>query len=205
MLTIVNYGVGNLGSIYNMLKKAGVSAMISSQPSDILAADKLILPGVGAFDTCALKLQVSGLLPVLNKKVIEEKIPVLGVCVGMQLLTEGSEEGILPGLGWIKGRIVKFNQEFLPRNFKVPHMGWSEVVLRKPSKLFSEMDNDPRFYFVHSYHPQITYIQDVLIEATYGYTFVAGMECENILGVQFHPEKSHRFGMKLLSNFAQHY
>src|SRR5436853_4173961 len=123
MIIIVDYGVGNLASIRNMFKKIGTDAMISSKKEDILAADKLILPGVGAFDTCAAKLQESGLLEVLEEKVIKQKIPVLGVCVGMQLLTEGSEEGKLPGLGWIKGRIIKFKKEKLPASFKIPHMG----------------------------------------------------------------------------------
>src|ERR1700754_2720620 len=131
MLTIVDYGVGNLASIRNMLKKIGVDALISSRKEDILAADKLILPGVGAFDTCAEKLQQSGLLETLHQKVIVGKTPVLGVCVGMQLLTEGSEEGKLPGLGWIRGQIVKFKQDKLPNSYKIPHMGWREVKQHK--------------------------------------------------------------------------
>jgi glutamine amidotransferase len=205
MLTIVDYGVGNLASIRNMLKKIGVEALISSKAEDILAADKLILPGVGAFDTCAEKLQQSGLLETLEQKVIKEKTPVLGVCVGMQLLTEGSEEGKLPGLGWIKGRIVRFNQGKLPSSFKIPHMGWTEVKLNKQSKLFNEMFEEPRFYFVHSYHPVLDNAADALVTADYGYSFVAGMEHNNIMGVQFHPEKSHKFGMKLLENFVKNY
>jgi glutamine amidotransferase len=205
MLTIVDYGVGNLASIRNMLKKIGVDAMISSKKEDIMAADKLILPGVGAFDTCAEKLKESGLLATLEEKVIHQKTPVLGVCVGMQLLTEGSEEGNLPGLGWIKGRIVKFKQEKLPASLKIPHMGWREVKVNKTSRLFKEMFDDPRFYFVHSYHPELTNNSDALVSADYGYTFTAGMEHENVMGVQFHPEKSHKFGMKLLENFVKYY
>jgi glutamine amidotransferase len=205
MLIIIDYGVGNLASIRNMLKKIGVESMISSKREDILAADRLILPGVGAFDTCAEKLQQSGLLETLQQKAIEEKTPVLGVCVGMQLLTEGSEEGKLPGLGWIKGRIVKFNQGKLPASFKIPHMGWREVKLNKQSRLFNEMFEEPRFYFVHSYYPVLDNAADVLVTADYGYSFVAGMEHENIIGVQFHPEKSHKFGMKLLENFVSQY
>jgi glutamine amidotransferase len=205
MLTIVDYGVGNLSSIQNMLKKIGVPSLISADEADLMGADKLILPGVGAFDTCAEKLQQSGLLQVLNKKVLQEKVPVLGVCVGMQLLTEGSEEGVLPGLGWIKGRIIKFKQERLSAGLKIPHMGWSDVLLTKPSKLFDAMPEEPRFYFVHSYHPLLARPEDVLVQATYGYTFTAGMEHQNIAGVQFHPEKSHKFGMKLLANFAKNY
>jgi glutamine amidotransferase len=205
MLVIVDYGVGNLASIRNMLIKIGVEGVISSRAEDILKADKLILPGVGAFDTCAQKLQESGLLETLQQKVIRDKTPVLGVCVGMQLLTQGSEEGKLPGLGWIKGQIVKFKKEKLPPSFKIPHMGWREVKLNKQSKLFNEMFEEPRFYFVHSYHPVLDHPEDALMTADYGYSFVAGMEHDNIMGVQFHPEKSHKFGMKLLDNFVKYY
>ncbi|HEV2352817.1 MAG TPA: imidazole glycerol phosphate synthase subunit HisH [Puia sp.] len=205
MLTIVDYGVGNLASIKNMLKKAGKDALISSDPDAISEADKLILPGVGAFDTCAEKLGQSGLTGILNKKVLEEGTPVLGVCVGMQLLMEGSEEGSLPGLGWIKGRVVRFRQERLPAGWKVPHMGWTDIVVRKPSPLFEGMYAEPRFYFVHSYHPDPANEEDVLVEADYGYRFVAGMEHGNIAGVQFHPEKSHKFGLRLFSNFVSNY
>lgn len=205
MLVIIDYGVGNLSSIKNMLKKVGCDAVISSDEDTIGKADKLILPGVGAFDACAKKLQGSGLINLLNKKVLEDRIPVLGVCVGMQLLTEGSEEGMLPGLGWIKGRVVKFKQQRLPAGLKIPHMGWTDIILNKSSRLFLDMHEEPRFYFVHSYHPQLVNGEDVLVSATHGYTFEAGMERENIIGVQFHPEKSHKFGMKLLENFVKHY
>jgi glutamine amidotransferase len=205
MLTIVDYGVGNLASIKNMLKKVGCDAVISSDENAILDADKLILPGVGAFDTCAEKLQQSGLLDALNKKAIEQKTPVLGVCVGMQLLTEGSEEGLMPGLGWIKGRIIKFRQDDMSADLKIPHMGWAEVTFNKPSRLFENMEENPRFYFVHSYHPKLDNPEDALTMATHGYPFVAGMERDNIIGVQFHPEKSHKFGMKLLYNFVRNY
>lgn len=202
MITIVDYGVGNLASIQNMLKKIGVASLISSKEADVEQATRLILPGVGAFDTCAAKLTSSGLLPVLNKKVLEQKIPVLGICVGMQLLMEGSEEGKLPGLHWIKGKIVKFKKDQLPAHLKVPHMGWTDVTLAKQSYLFTGLEDEARFYFVHSYHPQLADPTDALVYAEYGYRFVAGMERENIFGVQFHPEKSHRFGMQLLRNFA---
>ena len=205
MVTIVDYGVGNLASIKNMLKKTGTDALISSEEGDIRTADKLILPGVGAFDTCVEKLRGSGLLNAINQRVLEERIPVLGVCVGLQLLTEGSEEGVLPGLGWIKGSVIKFRQELLPPGLKVPHMGWTDVTVSKASRLFDNMHEDPRFYFVHSYHAQLPDAADVLVEAEYGYKFTAGVEQGNIMGVQFHPEKSHKFGMRLLSNFVKNY
>jgi glutamine amidotransferase len=205
MIAIVNYRVGNLASIKNMIKKAGCDALITSNISEILAADKLILPGVGHFDNCMKMFNESGLRDVVTKKIIEEKKPVLGICVGCQMLFQKSDEGSSPGLGWIKGEVVKFNSQLMPESLKIPHMGWSEVILNKPSKLFIEMYEEPRFYFVHSYHPVVKYEEDVLLYANYGYHFAAAVEHENILGVQFHPEKSHKFGMKLLKNFVNNY
>lgn len=187
-----------------MLKRVGVDALISSRPEDITAAEKLILPGVGAFDTCAEKLGESGLQDTLNTRVHGDKIPVLGICVGMQLLAEGSDEGKLPGLGWIKGRIVRFRQEQMPADLKIPHMGWSDLNIDKPTRLFEGIA-EPRYYFVHSYHMQPAHAEDTSVSAVYGYPFTAGVEHDNILGVQFHPEKSHKFGMKLLENFVKNY
>lgn len=204
MMIIIDYGVGNLASIQNMLKKIGEEAFISSNPSQISSAKKLILPGVGAFDTCSQQLAESGLIPIIKKKTLEDKTPVLGVCVGMQLLFEGSEEGKLSGLGWIKGTVVKFDELRLNGKLKVPHMGWSDAKLLKPSRLFENI-NDPRFYFVHSYHAQVQDQGDALLSSNYGYDFVSGVERGNILGVQFHPEKSHVFGMRLLENFVKNY
>jgi imidazole glycerol-phosphate synthase subunit HisH len=202
MLTIVNYGVGNLSSMQNMLKKIGVSSIISNKKDEISTAEKLILPGVGAFDTCADRLKESGLIPVLNERVIKDKIPVLGVCVGMQLMLDSSEEGIMPGLGWIKGKIVRFNKDLLSKQLKIPHMGWAEIGLNKKNNLLDGIQGNPRYYFVHSYHASLEHKEDELFFATHGYQFTAGIQYENITGVQFHPEKSHKFGMKLLSNFA---
>lgn len=204
MIAIIDYGVGNLASIHNMLKKIGAAAMITSSEKDISAANKLILPGVGAFDTCASKLQASGLMNIINEKVLANKIPVLGICVGMQLLHENSEEGGLPGLGWIKGSVVRFRKEKLPAGYKVPHMGWTEVSRSKPSPLMQELE-EARFYFVHSFHSQLANKSDELLNAQYGYSFTAAVEHENVMGVQFHPEKSHRFGMKLFENFVKNY
>lgn len=205
MITIINYGVGNLGSIKNMLKKAGVKSRISSTEEEIAEAEKLILPGVGAFDYGMSQLKKAPYFETLNKRVQEDKIPVLGICLGAQLLTEGSEEGELKGLGWIKGRTIKFREEKMNQTLKVPHMGWNEVNTQKESKLFEEMYEEPRFYFVHTYHIECEDDQDVLVRSTYGYDFIAGVENENVVGVQFHPEKSHKFGLKLLTNFANNY
>jgi glutamine amidotransferase len=205
MVTIVDYGVGNLTSVLNMFKRIGVEADIASDPKVIQRASKLLLPGVGAFDTCAKKLFESGLMDLLHKMVLEDHIPVLGVCVGMQLLFENSEEGNLKGLGWIKGKVVKFKDDVYKMGLKVPHMGWADVLPKKNSKLLKEMYPDPRFYFVHSFYAQPANSEDTLLEADYGYTFTAAVQKNNIAGVQFHPEKSHKFGMKLLENFAFHF
>jgi glutamine amidotransferase len=200
-VVIVDYGVGNLESIRNMLKKAGFESKVSSRKEDILQADRLILPGVGAFDACALKLRQSELINVLEEKVFGDKVPILGICVGLQLLMRASEEGRERGLGWIEGDVIRFDAARLPGSVKIPHMGWTEVIEAKPSLLLDEII-DPRFYFVHSYHVLPDDDEDILLTANYGYPFAAAVLKNNIMGVQFHPEKSHKYGMKLLSNFA---
>lgn len=205
MVTIVDYGVGNLSSIQNMFKKIGIEVAITSNSHLIEKAEKIILPGVGAFDTCMTKLNESGLQPVLSKMVLQKKTPILGVCVGLQMLFEKSEEGLLPGLGWIKGTVVRFQRERMDKDLKIPHMGWTEVAKAKPSRLLEGADEEQRFYFVHSFHAHPKNTADILLVANYGYQFTAAVERENIIGVQFHPEKSHRFGMKLLENFAKYY
>ncbi len=205
MITIIDYGVGNLSSIKNMLKRIGVAAEITNNVGAIEKAEKLILPGVGHFNYGMEQLHKSGLVGILNEKVLEKKVPILGICLGVQLLTQSSEEGTASGLGWIAGKTIAFDKTKLQANQKIPHMGWSEVDNYQQSKLFTNMPNEPRFYFVHSYHLALENSADVLVTANYGYPFAAGIEHENILGVQFHPEKSHKFGMKLLENFALYY
>jgi len=204
MIAILDYGTGNLASIKNMLKKAGAEAMITNDKNTISSATKLILPGVGSFDNCAAKLKESGLVEILEELVFTKKIPVLGICVGMQLMTEGSEEGRLPGLGWIKGNCVRFKTP-PGSELKIPHMGWMDVNISRPSKLVEGLDEEPRFYFVHSYHVALADPADELLSADHGYRYTAALEHENLLGVQFHPEKSHKFGMKLFQNFIAAY
>lgn len=204
MITIVDYGVGNLASIQNILKKVGAASKISTSVIDIEQAEKLILPGVGHFDNCATKLQQSNVINALSQKVLENKAPILGICVGMQLLLSGSEEGNNQGLNWIEGKNVKFDETKVG-NLKIPHMGWADVHLQKHSKLFANMYDEPRFYFVHSYHAQINNTEDVLLTAEHGYSFACAVERNNIMGVQFHPEKSHKFGMQLFENFVKNY
>lgn len=197
---IVDYGVGNLGSIRNMFKKAGVPTIASSDHETILNASRLVLPGVGAFDTAVKQIDKLGLRSVLEKKVLDEKVPLLGICLGMQLLMEGSEEGSLPGFGWINGYVRSFRNA-LDSDFKIPHMGWNEVISARDSSLIKDL-NKARFYFVHSFFVDCSRKEDVVLTVKYGIEFPAAIHRENIYGVQFHPEKSHRFGMQLLRNFS---
>jgi imidazole glycerol-phosphate synthase subunit HisH len=201
MITIINYGMGNLGSVLNMFKRIGVSAKISDNIKEIEQAEKLLLPGVGAFDAAMDLINKSGLLPVLNYKATEEKIPTLGICLGMQLLTNGSDEGILEGLKWIDADTKKF--EFADNNMKVPHMGWNFIQPQNSSSLMNELDNNSKFYFVHSYYVQCKNETDVLANTQYGSAFHSIIQNENIYGAQFHPEKSHKYGMQLLTNFSK--
>lgn len=202
MIVIVDCQIGNVGSILNMLRKAGAAAVISSSADDIAAADKLILPGVGAFDNGMAKLRSSGLVPLLREKVMDQGTPILGICLGMQLFTTGSEEGVLPGLGWLAARTVRFRAD-ANRQLKVPHMGWNAVRPRDRDSLFWQLDSEAGFYFVHAYHVICERDCDVLATSHHGYEFVSSVQCGNIFGTQFHPEKSHRYGLQLLTNFAE--
>lgn len=200
MITIIDYGMGNVGSIKNMLKKIGYDAIISSNKIDIDNASKLILPGVGRFDTAMENLNSLDLSELLKQKAADG-IPFLGICLGMQLLANKSDEGMIDGLGLIPGEVKKFN---LQAPFKVPHMGWNEVNYRSDSILFKEFQQfeEARFYFVHSYYFQCTSKETSIGETTFSHTFTSAVQKGNIFGVQFHPEKSHIFGMGLLKNFA---
>ena len=206
MIVIVDYKVGNITSVQNMLKKVGCrDAIISSEPEVIAKATKLILPGVGHFDYGMRQLKASGLIDILNTQVIEKGIPILGICLGAQLLTRGSEEGQIEGLGWIPADTVKFDATKLQTGLKIPHMGWSDVEIKFDIPLLKDLPNDPRFYFVHTYHMQCDYKENEVVTANYGYTFAAGISKGNIMGMQFHPEKSHKFGMQLFKNFLEQY
>jgi imidazole glycerol-phosphate synthase subunit HisH len=202
VITIVNYGVGNLASIKNMLKKAGFESELATDADSIENASKIILPGIGAFDHCMLEFNKSGLRETVTKKVTVDKTPLLGICVGLQMLMESSEEGTEPGLGWIEGKTVKFKKEKLG-DLKIPHMGWTNVQIAKKTFLTEDLGDQPRFYFVHSYYVQPEHYLDKMLTAFYGYEFTAAINRENIYGAQFHPEKSHKYGMKILENFAR--
>lgn len=203
MIVIIDYGLGNLGSIANMLKKLGIKATISSDPAVIETASKLILPGVGAFDNGIRNLSARGLIPLLNAKVLEEKTPVLGLCLGMQLMTQRSDEGVLPGLGWLEAETIRLSFDENQHNLRVPHMGWNRVYPVRPNPLFDQVDGILRFYFAHSYHVVCKDRSDVLATTTYGHELTAAVMKDNIIGVQFHPEKSHKFGLQLFKNFVE--
>jgi len=205
MIVIIDYGMGNLGSIANMLKKIGAAAVASSEAAVIERADELILPGVGAFDNGMKNLARRGLIPLLNAKVLQEKTPILGLCLGMQLFTQRSEEGELPGLGWFDAETVRFRFGKDQQGLKIPHMGWNYIRIQQPSELFAEMPEDLRFYFVHSYHLVCKDERDVLATTFYGYEFPSIVMKDNMIGAQFHPEKSHKFGMRLFRNFVGHF
>lgn len=205
MIAIIDYGLGNLGSIKNMLKKIGYESEITSDHQVIQSAEKLILPGVGAFDQGMKNLEERGLIPLLNQKVLVEKTPVLGICLGMQLVTNKSAEGGLPGLGWVDAETIKFDSTKADKKFPIPHMGWEYVSEKGNSPLLKDMYEEPKFYFVHSYYVKCNNPDEAILTSNYILEFDSGFQKENILGVQFHPEKSHKYGMKLLTNFMTNF
>lgn len=201
MIAIIDYGLGNLASVQNMFRKIGVrDAIITADSEKIALADRILLPGVGAFDAGMSKLEATGLIPLLNKKALEEKVPVLGICLGMQMLTRKSEEGNKMGLGWIDGDTVKFNPD-PSLKLKVPHMGWDYIKVTRKNPLL-EIDKKPRFYFVHSYYVKCNNPYQSIATCDFGGEFTCMVNKDNIFGTQFHPEKSLRFGMDILINFS---
>jgi glutamine amidotransferase len=199
-VVIINYGMGNLGSIENMIRRVGGSPVISASKEIIKQAEKLILPGVGHFGHAVDALKQQELWDAIDLKVKKDKVPVLSICLGAQLIAEHSEEGDMNGFGWIKGQVVKFNPA---EKIKIPHMGWNNVSIKKESRLFENMYECPRFYFVHSYHFSNITEADILTTTNYGNEFVSSIEKDNVFAVQFHPEKSHKYGMKLFENFIR--
>lgn len=200
MIGIVDYGLGNLRSIQNMLRRGGVGSIISSDPAELKQADRLILPGVGHFGYGMDKLRERGLITLLEERALEAKVPVLGICLGVQLLGRGSEEAGVAGLGWLAMDTVAFDQSRMSASERVPHMGWADVT-HSDHPLF-EGQVDPRFYHVHSFHMRCDDHSTVIATAEYGYRFATGVAHDNVMGVQFHPEKSHTFGLRLLKAFA---
>ncbi|MBA2611544.1 MAG: imidazole glycerol phosphate synthase subunit HisH [Bacteroidetes bacterium] len=202
MITIINYGLGNLGSVQNMLKRIGAPCIITSDIKQIEAAEKILLPGVGAFDSAIQKIDELNLRSVLVHKAKIDKVPFLGICLGMQLLTRASEEGVLTGLDLVPAKTVKFKFEE-GSDLKIPHMGWNFVKQNTPSKLTQDFTPEHRFYFVHSYKVVCDDNSNSILKTNYGGDFDAAIQNENVYGTQFHPEKSHKFGMQLLTNFAK--
>lgn len=202
-ITVVDYGMGNLRSISNKFGDMGIKVLVSSDPEDIKKASKLILPGVGHFASGIRNLRDSGLLDILQEKVIVDKIPILGICLGMQLFTDFSEEGGVQGLGWVKARTIRFNFDTKAKGLKIPHMGWNSIAKKKASDLLNGIDGDVLFYFEHSYYIVCDNHEDILSTTDYGCGFVSSIQKGNIYGTQFHPEKSHKGGLQLLKNFVK--
>lgn len=203
MIGVIDYKMINLGSVLNMLKRVGATdVQVVSGPGDLKGIRKIIMPGVGHFDHAVHNLRRFDLWDALRIKVLEEEVPTLGICLGMQLMAESSEEGVEKGLGFIKGKVRKFS--FQDQPLKVPHIGWNEIQLAKASPLF-DSEGEKRFYFVHSYFMDLENEEEALCKTEYGHSFVSGFEKNNCIGVQFHPEKSHRYGMKLFEHFLTRY
>lgn len=201
-IVVIDTGVANVASVMNMLKKIGADPVSSADPDTIASATKLILPGVGSFDACMRGLKERHLDDVIKSRVSFDDVDLLGVCLGMQVLFEGSDEGVEPGLGLLPGRVVQFDRAKLSKNTRIPNMGWRSLDIVRKVPLFEELSNESRFYFVHSYHvPEDC--SSVCATSTHEYTFTAAVCKGNVSGVQFHPEKSHKFGMKLLQNFLR--
>lgn len=201
-IQVIDLGLGNLGSVINMLNRAGAQVERTSDPAAIASAKKVILPGVGAFDAMVQKIDAVGFRAPLMEHARAGK-HLLGICLGMQLLAYGSEEGRRDGLGLVPGRVRRFRFEGEQTQLKVPHMGWNRVTLRHPSPLARGLEMDARFYFVHSYHFDCAEPDDVLFQSYYGIDFASAVQRGNVFGVQFHPEKSHRFGLQLMLNFVE--
>jgi imidazole glycerol-phosphate synthase subunit HisH len=198
-IVIIDYGMGNLRSVRNRFWRLGKETLVSSDKQEIMKANKLVLPGVGHFANGMKNLRESGMIEILKQKVIVEHCPILGICLGMQLLTEFSEEGDVAGLGFIRGRTIRFR--FNNRQHKIPHMGWNTLTLHKESPLFQGVTPEDIYYFVHSYYVVCDDKEDIVTTTTYGITFTSALQRDTIYGTQFHPEKSHDCGNKLLKNF----
>ena len=203
MIGIINYGSGNIQAIAAIYKYLNIDFQIITDPDDLKKAHKLILPGVGAFDATMQQLIDSGIRDELNDLVINKKVPILGICVGLQVMGYGSEEGNLPGLGWIPGRVKKFSLDKIESKPKLPHMGWNTIKDLQNHNLFKGIDNDFGFYFVHSFYFECESRDNILTTSNYGIYFSSAIYSNHIIGTQFHPEKSHGNGVLLFKNFAQ--
>ena len=203
MIHVVDYGLGNVQAFLTLYKRLGIEAIRAKTATDLIGASKIILPGVGAFDHAIELLNQSGMRPTLETLVLQDKLPVLGICVGMQILASGSDEGQLPGLGWVPARVRAFRANEQSASLPLPHMGWNDVQPKAGHSLFAGLEADARFYFLHSYYFECKEPSHVAAVASYGFDFSCAVSAGNVYGVQFHPEKSHHFGTQLLKNFAE--
>jgi glutamine amidotransferase len=203
MITIIDYGLGNIRAFLNVYERLSIPVKVARVPQEVENATKIILPGVGSFDYAMRQLSRSGMREVLEKRVLDNKTPMMGICVGMQMLAHSSEEGTEPGLGWIKGNVCKFDPYLIPFKSRLPHMGWNTIVPKENVNLFNGIENHARFYFLHSYYFECAEKSQVISKTDYGISFASAINKENVFGIQFHPEKSHHNGIRLLDNFAK--
>jgi glutamine amidotransferase len=203
MITIVNYGLGNIQAFANIYKRLNIPARIAASADELAGSQKIVLPGVGAFDWAMTRLNESGMREVLDELVVGQGRPVLGICVGMQIMAKRSDEGVLEGLGWIDAEVRKFDEASFTQKTRLPHMGWNDVVPKRNDCLFRSLESDARFYFLHSYYFAPRQEGDVLAITDYNGPYASSVRAGNIFGVQFHPEKSHQWGIQLLKNFAE--
>jgi glutamine amidotransferase len=202
MIALIDYGVGNIRAFTNIYKKLGIPVKIAKNAEDLRGITRIILPGVGAFDHAMEQLERSGMRQRLDELVMQEKVPVIGICVGMQMLAHSSDEGVRPGLGWMDASVKKFDGSKISYSTHLPHMGWNDVKPVKKNELLNGLENESKFYFLHSYYFHCNDTRDTIANTDYGIQFSCAVNKNNIYGVQFHPEKSHQYGIQLLNNFA---
>lgn len=202
MIGIIDYGVGNISAFVNIYNKLDINIKIAKKPSDLEGITKLILPGVGAFDHAMNELNNSGMVERLNELVLVDKLPVIGVCVGLQMMAAKSDEGVLPGLGWIDANVKLFDVTKINFKTHLPHMGWNDITPVKENLIFKNLEKNSKFYFLHSFYFECNNDEDIIAVSDYGIKFTCAINKGNIYGTQFHPEKSHNFGIQLLKNFA---
>lgn len=203
MITIIDYGLGNIKAFVNVYDRLNIKIKIANCAADIKEASKLILPGVGSFDYAMNQLNSSGMRDEIEKRVQLDKIPIIGICVGMQMMAKSSEEGTLQGLGWFDAEVKLFDTSKIPYKTRLPHMGWNSVNIVKKGGLLSNLEDESRFYFLHSYYFNCNSLENIIAHTDYGGKFASAVQNNNIYGIQFHPEKSHKNGIQLLNNFSK--